>query len=852
MPFSFPEGAMAEGNRDREEGPEKFDKQMIRAVRRVLQQELQEIRDLLVSLTENQRGIIERNQSEQSEPKLAVSLPRLSTPGNPRSARPCFSPQGTSSLLGDQRKPVKPVTIDQLEEQLAEHLQAAELVVGTSRALPAKQCPASLEEQTRWSRVTSGPSQVRGASRGASSFANSRALPAKQCPASLEGQTSWSRSISGPSQVGVADSSATSRALPAEQCPASLEGQTSWSRSISGPSQVGVADTSATSRALPAKQCPPSQEVQQTRGSRNTSGPSQVQAPVAFGALACLDSAAPCENLGVRAFATPSSPEEPRDLPNAWRRAPAEDPDALSGGCCRRDIPGQASPSSECGGPDRGFINPPSLIHTPLALDMDLVEEGHQRPQQKDSSPVLQPAALTAPETPCLQQLAILPPEPCRMAAEYQSERGKHIVFSTIREEGSARPPVTPSAGSTKRRTMDRLWATCDEQRVQGQDSDGKPESAVHAGASLSRYQRCLSSSSQAVFCIFGILPMRKGRSGYLYPAVVQLAILAIAAYLIFIHESARSSLWSEYNNALECLGVVMALCSFHWKRIKILLGPDRNLLKMYASGHGFYDHWVSTLPFDFLVACVFLAFEFAIPEGLYLYKLRTQGLECVSVPSSSHRLCHTVGALAFSVVMFFKMHVVSCLDLMIDDFSSKYAEHGLAQEGVLQWNLLQATMNSAAKRLEGSFVILFAATFAGFATVAADLLLGSVNELAHSALPDCSEGQFIWLLELEPLQMRPGGILAVHAGSGLTEKCIRTRCFVNSLVLDNCVLDAERSYLVRYIDDSAAGFYIQGVRLTGIAIMKMFYGMCALTFAISVQASRDSQTASSSVSGGI
>ncbi|CAE8691380.1 unnamed protein product [Polarella glacialis] len=717
---------MADDIRDREEGPEKFDKQMIRAVRRVLQQELQEIRDLLVSLTENQRGIIERNQSEQSEPKLAVSLPRLSTPGNPRSARPCFSPQGTSSLLGDQRKPVKPVTIDQLEEQLAEHLQAAELVVGTSRALPAKQCPASLEGQTGWSRrVTGGSSQVRGAS----SFANSRALPAKQCPASLEGQTSWTKSISGPSQVGVADSSATSRALPAKH------------------------------------------------------------------------------------------------------------------------IPGQASPSSESGyGPDRGLINPPSLIHTPPVLDMDLVEEGHQRPQQKDSSPVLQPAALTAPEIPCLQQLAILPPEPCRMAAEYQSERGKHILFGTIREEGSARPPVTPSLRS-KRRTMDRLWATLDEQRVQGQDSDGKPESAVHARASLSRYQRCLSSSSQAVFCTFGILPMRKGRSGYLYPAVVQLAILAIAAYPMVIHESAGSCLWSDYNNALQCLGVVMALCSFHWKRIKILLGPDCNLLKMYASGHGFYDHWVSTLPFDFLVACVFLAFEFASHEGLYLYKLRTQGLECVSAPSSSHRLGNAVGALAFSVVMIFKMHVVSCLDLMIDDFSSKYAEHGLAQEGVLQWNLLQATMNSAAKRLEGSFVILFAATFAGFATVAADLLLGSVKELAHGALPDCSEG-------LEPLQMMVGrALLLIYVSSraaGLTEKCIRTRCFVNSLVLDNCVLDAERSYLVRYIDDSVAGFYIQGVRLTGIAIMKIFYGTCALTFAISVQASRNSQTASSSVSGGI
>ncbi|CAE8731502.1 unnamed protein product, partial [Polarella glacialis] len=86
--------------------------------------------------------------------------------------------------------------------------------------------------------------------------------------------------------------------------------------------------------------------------------------------------------------------------------------------------------------------------------------------------------------------------------------------------------------------------------------------------------------------------------------------------------------------------------------------------------------------------------------------------------------------------------------------------------------------------------------------------------------------------------------LLLIYVSSraaGLTEKCTRTRCFVNSFVLDNCVVDTERSYLVRYIDDSAAGFYIQGVKLTMLAIMKMFYGMCALTFAIWVQASGDS-----------
>ncbi|CAE8694823.1 unnamed protein product [Polarella glacialis] len=566
MPFSFPEGAMAEGSRDREEGPEKFDKQMIRAVRRVLQQELQEIRDLLVSLTENPRGLLERNQSEQSEPKLA--LQRLSTPGNPRSARSCFSPQGR--FLWTSASP------------------SSLSLLTSSRSSLQSTCKL----QNLWLEQQGAASQALSAkSRGADKVVK---------------EHKWS--------------------IPGRSCRQFCDQQSAASQAVSGKLR-GAAEKVFQEHKWP------------------------------------IPGTGPCSVWSI------SLPGLSRSMWESW-----------SSSICNPIESGGASQFA-C----RGKKGPPGLRSHP-------------------------------------------------------------------------------------------------------------PQGPQNAGPWIDFGQPSMNSVSKARTLM--------GRSGYLYPAVVQLAILAIAAYPMVIHEFAGSCLWSEYNNALECLGVVMALCSFHWKRIKILLGPDRNLLKMYASGNGFYDHWVSTLPFDFLVVCVFLAFEFAIHEGLYLYKLRTQGLECVSVPSSSHRLGHAVGALAFSVVMFFKMHVVSCLDLMIDDFSSKYAEHGLAQEGVLQWNLLQATMNSAAKRLEGSFVILFAATFAGFATVAADLLLGSVNELAHSALPACSGGQLIWVLELEPLQMRPGGILAVHAGACLTEKCIRTRCFVNSLVLDNCVLDAERSYLVRYIDD--------------------------------------------------
>ncbi|CAE8635392.1 unnamed protein product, partial [Polarella glacialis] len=73
-------GAMAEGSRDREEGPEKFDKQMIRAVRRALQQELQEIRDLLVSLTEIQGASLNGIRVSRVNPSLPYrDYPRQAT-----------------------------------------------------------------------------------------------------------------------------------------------------------------------------------------------------------------------------------------------------------------------------------------------------------------------------------------------------------------------------------------------------------------------------------------------------------------------------------------------------------------------------------------------------------------------------------------------------------------------------------------------------------------------------------------------------------------------------------------------------------------------------------------------------
>ncbi|CAE8739265.1 unnamed protein product [Polarella glacialis] len=105
-----------------------------------------------------------------------------------------------------------------------------------------------------------------------------------------------------------------------------------------------------------------------------------------------------------------------------------------------------------------------------------------------------------------------------------------------------------------------------------------------------------------------------------------------------------------------------------------------------------------------------------------------------------------------------------------------------------------------------------------------------------------CS-GEESWLLQ--PLLMIISkGLLLTYVllrAARISHKCDRTKHFINSLLHppseDSSYLDTGRSYLVRYIDDSAAGFCIQGGRITVFAVMKLFYGMCALTFAIITQA---------------
>ncbi|CAE8636415.1 unnamed protein product, partial [Polarella glacialis] len=353
--------------------------------------------------------------------------------------------------------------------------------------------------------------------------------------------------------------------------------------------------------------------------------------------------------------------------------------------------------------------------------------------------------------------------------------------------------------------------------------------------ASLSRYGHCLSMAAEVLFKLFGVLPFQ-GRAGCLSPAIVNLILLGAASWPLaesFYSDGHHGhAIWSPFNGALMCLGMVVALCCLRRTHIQKLVAPECCPIRLYS-------RWVSTIPSDLLAATVFLMTEFSLTSW-YLYHL--QGQQCEIYDSRSLQLSHVVANAVFAVLMFLKLHVLSCLDLMIDDFSRQYAEHGDAEQGILQWSLIKAKLNQASNRLEGSFLMSFTAIVTGFATLTADFLLGSPEMMEYR---QACAGQTSWLLQ--PLLMiNSKALLLIYVllrAARISDKCDRTKHFINSLLAppstNSSYLDTGRSYLVRYIDDSAAGFCIQGGRITVFAVMKLFYGMCALTFAIVTQVYR-------------
>lgn len=161
-------------------------------------------------------------------------------------------------------------------------------------------------------------------------------------------------------------------------------------------------------------------------------------------------------------------------------------------------------------------------------------------------------------------------------------------------------------------------------------------------------------------------------------------------------------------------------------------------------------------------------------------------------------------------------------LDKSLDCWCSHLMAMPEFQEGVRSWNVLQALLKCVGRELAGSFLILqgFGYLCFIFFLVSGIVLIFSNDFEALPLMVEVLSG--VPLLFLSCLSLR----LSAH-GAALTEKCRAIPSFVNQI--PGKLIDQERQYLVRFIEDSSAGFFVRNVKLTQEMVMKQVYIVGAL-----------------------
>jgi len=166
--------------------------------------------------------------------------------------------------------------------------------------------------------------------------------------------------------------------------------------------------------------------------------------------------------------------------------------------------------------------------------------------------------------------------------------------------------------------------------------------------------------------------------------------------------------------------------------------------------------------------------------------------------------------------------HLLLGLDKSLDCWCSHIMVMPDFEEGVRSWNVLQALLKCVGRELAGSFLVLqiFGSLCFIFFLVSGIMLAFRDDFETVPLLVEIFSS--VPLLFLCTLSLR----VSAH-GAALTEKCRAIPSFVNQIPAYD--IDHNRQYLVRFIQDSSAGFCIRDVKLTQEMFMKQVYVVGAL-----------------------
>jgi len=156
-----------------------------------------------------------------------------------------------------------------------------------------------------------------------------------------------------------------------------------------------------------------------------------------------------------------------------------------------------------------------------------------------------------------------------------------------------------------------------------------------------------------------------------------------------------------------------------------------------------------------------------------------------------------------FASLLFGILHICRGLLLSLDNFCTEFVASQDCDASVHDWNVLQAMLRQVCHTVAPCYMMLLTG-----ATVA--LLMPIIQQTS------------LWAMIPGSLALLTIFWVSTFIGE-VTSKCDRVSVFVN-MNESNENLDGRRQYLVTYITNSRAGFYMFDVRITAEMVVKSAY----------------------------
>eukprot|EP00929_Paragymnodinium_shiwhaense_P000426 TRINITY_DN100677_c0_g1_i1.p1 TRINITY_DN100677_c0_g1~~TRINITY_DN100677_c0_g1_i1.p1 ORF type:complete len:1197 (+),score=182.03 TRINITY_DN100677_c0_g1_i1:245-3592(+) len=330
------------------------------------------------------------------------------------------------------------------------------------------------------------------------------------------------------------------------------------------------------------------------------------------------------------------------------------------------------------------------------------------------------------------------------------------------------------------------------------------------------------------ILSLFGIIPMsmlsRKAATCYerFFLCLVVLVCVLTGAKTLNETEDAYLSM----ADTMFALGGLVGLVSSRLQSLSRLLGPDMRTLELFAAKYGFIDAWLKDSLLSCAFACVLALAAMAIN---FTVMLGTDEGQAGGTLLRSAPLVFFANALS-CMLCYSVLHICSALKLTVDGFFMRFFEEKDFCRGIAEWNAVQAILRRAAHAIDGCLVSMGT-------SVAGSMMLTCASILSAKQAGDVQQvQQRMWrLISWLPQVMLI--LFCLFKAAAVTEHCLRAPALVNSLIVDQeDTINPERQYMVTYIEQSAAGFYVQGVRLTAFMVLKCTYLLVVVTFSFVAQ----------------